>query len=74
MQVANPFDLPDPPCPTRVRNFGGSRPVSCEQRGTAPKMSREVSQQTLAAVRYLSDRPRLPPVVRTWWADVGGCL
>ena len=25
MQVANPFDLPDPPCPTRVRNFGSER-------------------------------------------------
>ena len=72
MQVANPFDFPDPPCPTRVRNFGGAQSVSWEQRGSIPKMPREVSRRTWTAVRNLSDRPRLVAVARIWRASVGG--
>ena len=81
MQVANPFDLPDPPCPTRVRNFGSDRHCVLATTGYGPTRSSDVPLRSplrargvpcrLAAIASSANMAAMHATSPPPWADAG---
>ena len=81
MQVANPFDLPDPPCPTRVRNFGSERHRVLTTTDYGPTRSSDVPLRSplrargvpcrLAAIASSANMAAMHATSPPPWADAG---